>query len=96
MDYRLAAGVPQQDAQRKRNPSVSGDSQPVMGGNGKCVDMLGNFTGTIKQDSDANTAQVLADVSTAFDAWLQAYRRQLEEVCQRANPRPVSSAEANS
>jgi len=58
--------------------------------------MLGNFTETIKQGGDANKAQVLADVSTAFDAWLQAYRRHLEEVCQRTDSRPVTSPEANS
>ena len=34
----------------------------------------------------------LAMGSPAFDAWLQAYRKRLEEACQRAHSRPASPA----
>ncbi len=37
----------------------------------------------------------LAKPSPAFDAWLRAYRERLAEVCQRANLRPASAANAN-
>jgi hypothetical protein len=58
--------------------------------------MLWNFTRTIRQDEsrrkvfrnasdpEVSKTQRFADVSTGFDAWLQAYRKHLEEVCQRA------------
>jgi hypothetical protein len=69
--------------------------------------MLWNFTETVRRhgmrrkvvrnasEPELVKSQKLGDVSTAFDAWLQAYRKHLEEVCQRANSRPVSPANAN-
>jgi hypothetical protein len=40
-------------------------------------------------------SQEPAKASPAFDAWLQAYRKRLEEACQRAGCRPVLPANAN-
>jgi hypothetical protein len=37
----------------------------------------------------------LAKTSPAFDAWLHAYGKHLEEACQRANSRPTSPTNAN-
>jgi hypothetical protein len=36
-------------------------------------------------------SQRLAHVSPAFEAWLQAYRERLEQVCERASARAVSA-----
>ena len=56
--------------------------------------MLRNFIGIIDRQSAQRSAfsrapktgsvggQGLANVSPAFEAWLQAYRRQLEQVCE--------------
>ena len=33
-------------------------------------------------------------VSPAFEAWLQAYSKRLEEACRRADSRPASTANA--
>ena len=40
-------------------------------------------------------SQELVKASPAFDAWLQAYRKRLEEACQPANSRPASPENAN-
>src|SRR5260370_5912613 len=67
----------------------------------KCVDMLRNFIGIIGRQSARSalsrvtntrpvTTQGVANVSPAFEAWLQAYRRQLEQLCERASSRAVS------
>ena len=70
----------------------------------KGVDMLWNI-GTIDRHGMQRTAnemapelvksQELAKASPAFDAWLQAYRKRLEEACQRAKSLPASLANAN-
>jgi hypothetical protein len=39
--------------------------------------------------------QELPKTSPAFDAWLQAYRKHLEEACQPANSRPAKAANTN-
>jgi hypothetical protein len=39
--------------------------------------------------------QALANVSPAFEAWLQAYRRRLEQLCEGANSRGESAAKTN-
>ena len=36
------------------------------------------------------------DGATAFDAWLQAYRKRLEDVCRQAGSRHVPAVNANS
>jgi hypothetical protein len=64
--------------------------------------MLRNFIGIIARQSARSafsgltktepvTSQELAYVSPAFEAWLQTYRRQLEQVCERASSRAVSA-----
>ena len=61
--------------------------------------MLRNFIGTIGRQwaqpsrpttTGPVTSEQLAGVSPAFEAWLQAYRRRLEEGCERASSRAVS------
>src|SRR5262245_18240502 len=59
----------------------------------KCVDMLRNFIEIIGRqpaqrsavsgptETGPVTSQGLTNVSPAFEAWLQAYRRRLEQVC---------------
>jgi len=37
----------------------------------------------------------LANVSPGFDAWLQSYRKRLEEVCQGANSGSVAPSNTN-
>jgi hypothetical protein len=67
----------------------------------KCVDMLRNFIRIIGRQSPPSalsratktrpvTIHGFANVSPAFEAWLQAYRRQLEQLCERASSRAVS------
>ena len=67
----------------------------------KCVDMLRNFIRIIGRQSARSalsratktrpvTIQGLANVSPAFEAWLQAYRRRLEQLCERASSQAVS------
>jgi hypothetical protein len=67
----------------------------------KYVDMLRNFIRIIERQSAQSalgtatktrpvTIQGLANVSPAFEAWLQAYRRQLEQLCERASSQAVS------
>ena len=75
----------------------------LMDGRRKCVDMLRNFIGIIDRQSAQRSAfsratktesaagQGLANVSPAFEAWLQVYRRQLEQVCERASSRALSA-----
>jgi hypothetical protein len=72
----------------------------------KGVDMLWNI-GTIGRHGMQQTAlpnerapklmksEELAKASPAFHAWLQAYRKRLEEAYQRANSLPASPANAN-
>ena len=72
----------------------------------KCVDMVGTFvavmgrggaqravsspkdTGLIKSEASANGLP-------AFEAWLHAYRKRLEEVCGVADPIAVSAGRTN-
>jgi hypothetical protein len=70
-----------------------------LGGLRKGVDMLWNVS-KIGRRGEERTAvpherapevvksQEAAKTSPAFDAWLQAYRRRLEEACQRAKSLP--------
>jgi hypothetical protein len=37
----------------------------------------------------------LANMSPAFERWLQAYRRRLEQICEDANSRALSAAALN-
>jgi hypothetical protein len=67
----------------------------------ECVDMLRNFIRIIGGQPAPSvlsratktrpvTIQGLANVSPAFEAWLQAYRRRLEQLCERASSQAVS------
>lgn len=75
------------------------------GGCGKGVDMLWNVGTIVRQEMQGAAVPIegapsvvksreLAMGSPAFDAWLQAYRKRLEEACQRAHSRPASPANA--
>ena len=69
--------------------------------------MLRNFLGTIGRPRTQRSAlrngsepeplnsPMIAKASPAFDQWLQAYRKRLEEACQRTNSGRVSHANAN-
>jgi hypothetical protein len=95
----LVASVPPAslaDEQRTRDLAGSGNSRPLWSA-AESLDMFWNFTGTVGRQEMRRTilrnepelvkSQKLADVSAAFDAWLQAYRNHLEEICQRASSR---------
>lgn len=69
---------------------------------GKSFDMVRKFIGMIGSDQTQRRAsgsldgtgsgesRALANVSPAFEAWLQGYRRRLEEICEDKNPRASS------
>jgi hypothetical protein len=101
--YCLVAGVHtsilQVDSERGDRACAAAFMQ-LMDARRKCVDMRRNFIGIISRQSARSassratktgpvTSQGLAYVSPAFEAWLQAYRRRLEQVCERASSRAV-------
>ena len=104
--YCLVAGVHTAILQvnsERGDRACAAEFMQLMDARRKCVDMLRNFIGIIGRQWAQRSAlgrptktgpvasQGLSNVSPAFEAWLQAYRRRLEQVCERASSRAVSA-----
>ena len=102
--YGLVAGVHTSILQvnsKRRDHVCEAAFMQFMDARRKCVDMLRNFIRIIGRQSSRSalsratktrpvTVQGFANVSPAFEAWLQGYRRQLEQLCERASSQTVS------
>src|SRR5262245_28624169 len=100
--YCLVAGVHTSMLQVNSERACAAAFMQLMDARRTWVDMLRNFIGIMGRQSARSafsratkavpvTSQGLANVSPAFEAWLKAYRRQLDQVCERASPRVVSA-----